>query len=130
AAATDLFDGWLARKLNATSHLGAILDTWSDKAFALLLIVKLTISNNLPISLLLLITIQYLMLPIVGWIYWKRFSRFPVPNSLTKIAAFAAYMTVFVGVTFADKFITVLLGLLIVLLNFAHIATRLFAKST
>ncbi len=32
AAVTDFFDGWLARKLNATSLLGAILDPIADKA--------------------------------------------------------------------------------------------------
>ena len=31
AALTDFFDGWLARKMNTTSTLGAFLDTTADK---------------------------------------------------------------------------------------------------
>lgn len=35
AMTTDIFDGYLARKMNATSKIGAILDPLTDKFFAL-----------------------------------------------------------------------------------------------
>lgn len=35
AMLTDIFDGYLARKLNATSRVGAVLDPLTDKFFAL-----------------------------------------------------------------------------------------------
>ncbi len=41
AAVTDFFDGWLARKLNATSLLGAILDPIADKVLVAAAIVGL-----------------------------------------------------------------------------------------
>jgi CDP-diacylglycerol--glycerol-3-phosphate 3-phosphatidyltransferase len=50
AAITDFFDGWLARKLNATSLLGAILDPIADKALVAAAIVGL-LAVDVPIAL-------------------------------------------------------------------------------
>jgi CDP-diacylglycerol--glycerol-3-phosphate 3-phosphatidyltransferase len=50
AAITDFFDGWLARKLNATSLLGAILDPIADKALVAAGIVGL-LAVGVPIAL-------------------------------------------------------------------------------
>jgi CDP-diacylglycerol--glycerol-3-phosphate 3-phosphatidyltransferase len=47
AAVTDFFDGWLARRLNATSLLGAILDPIADKVLVAAAIVGL-IASGLP----------------------------------------------------------------------------------
>jgi len=41
AAVTDFFDGWLARRMNATSMLGAILDPIADKTLVAAAIVGL-----------------------------------------------------------------------------------------
>lgn len=46
-ATTDLFDGYLARKFNATSNLGKILDAVSDKIFATTAIIPLILTNPL-----------------------------------------------------------------------------------
>jgi CDP-diacylglycerol--glycerol-3-phosphate 3-phosphatidyltransferase len=51
AAITDFFDGWLARKLNATSLLGAILDPIADKALVAATIVGLLASGFSSIAL-------------------------------------------------------------------------------
>jgi CDP-diacylglycerol--glycerol-3-phosphate 3-phosphatidyltransferase len=45
AAITDFFDGWLARRLNATSTLGAILDPIADKTLVAAAIVGLAASD-------------------------------------------------------------------------------------
>ena len=39
AAATDFFDGWLARRLDCASNLGTFLDPLADKVFANILLV-------------------------------------------------------------------------------------------
>lgn len=56
---TDAFDGHLARKWNATSEYGRLLDTISDKMFALGLIIPFLFTNPLIIlpTMLLEITI-------------------------------------------------------------------------
>lgn len=46
---TDAFDGHLARKWNATSEYGRLLDTISDKMFALGLIIPFLFTNSLII---------------------------------------------------------------------------------
>jgi len=55
---TDLLDGFLARKLNAKSEFGTLLDAFTDKVFVLSLIVPLAVLNPVFwISVLFEITI-------------------------------------------------------------------------
>jgi len=57
AALTDFFDGWIARKFNQKTEIGAHLDHIGDKVFVLTSLVALYIENVvgiLPLSLLLL----------------------------------------------------------------------------
>lgn len=51
AAVTDFFDGWLARKLNATSLLGAILDPIADKVLVAAAIVGLIAAGRTELAL-------------------------------------------------------------------------------
>ena len=51
AAITDFFDGWLARRLNATSMLGAILDPIADKALVAGAIVGLLAVGQTSVAL-------------------------------------------------------------------------------
>lgn len=44
ASVTDAFDGWVARKLNQSSRLGAILDPIADKGLLLTAIITLSVS--------------------------------------------------------------------------------------
>lgn len=49
AAITDFFDGFIARKLNMESRLGAILDPIADKILVTATLVLLTSSGNPPL---------------------------------------------------------------------------------
>jgi phosphatidylglycerophosphate synthase len=44
-AATDFLDGWIARRFRATTELGRLLDGVADKAFALAVVVTLTLAG-------------------------------------------------------------------------------------
>ena len=48
AALTDIFDGWIARKLGAVSDFGRLMDALVDKIFILGLLVALMAANCLP----------------------------------------------------------------------------------
>jgi CDP-diacylglycerol--glycerol-3-phosphate 3-phosphatidyltransferase len=56
AALTDFFDGWIARKFNQKTEIGAHLDHIGDKVFVLTTLVAFYLKNTvgiLPLSLLL-----------------------------------------------------------------------------
>jgi CDP-diacylglycerol--glycerol-3-phosphate 3-phosphatidyltransferase len=47
AAFTDFLDGWIARRFGATTELGRLLDGVADKAFALAVVVTLTLTGEM-----------------------------------------------------------------------------------
>ncbi|PAZ07547.1 MAG: hypothetical protein CAK86_00935 [Opitutia bacterium AMD-G1] len=49
AALTDIFDGWIARKLNAVTDFGRLMDALVDKIFILGLLVGLAAIDCLPV---------------------------------------------------------------------------------
>lgn len=56
AAATDFFDGWLARRTNTTTRWGALIDPFADRLFVLVAIVMYVLRGELSVveSLLML----------------------------------------------------------------------------
>lgn len=50
AALTDIFDGWIARKLGAVSDFGRLMDALVDKIFILGLLVALAATDCLPVK--------------------------------------------------------------------------------
>src|SRR5690349_11869820 len=63
AAVTDVLDGWLARKLNVKSRLGALLDPAADKTLMICGFLYYTFARNLP------------NLAIPGWLTFTVFIR-------------------------------------------------------
>jgi CDP-diacylglycerol--glycerol-3-phosphate 3-phosphatidyltransferase len=51
AALTDIFDGWIARKLNAVTDFGRLMDALVDKVFILGLLIGLAAIDCLPVTL-------------------------------------------------------------------------------
>ena len=51
ASATDYLDGYLARKLNQTTRLGALLDPAADRLYILATLIGLAVTGNIPIWL-------------------------------------------------------------------------------
>ena len=54
AAATDFLDGWLARRTNATTRWGALLDPIADRSFVLLAVVTYVLNGGLSFAASLL----------------------------------------------------------------------------
>lgn len=50
AALTDIFDGWIARKLGAVSDFGRLMDALVDKIFIIGLLVALVATDCLPVK--------------------------------------------------------------------------------
>ncbi len=61
ASFTDYLDGWLARKWNATSDLGAMLDQISDKLLVATILVLLCYDHHIPAALVLVLLLRELL---------------------------------------------------------------------
>lgn len=61
ASFTDYLDGWLARKWNATSAFGAMLDQISDKLLVATLLVMLTYDHHIPAALAIVLLLRELL---------------------------------------------------------------------
>lgn len=55
AGASDAVDGWLARRLNSVSELGAALDPVADKLLVAAMFIIFTIQGHLPLWLALIV---------------------------------------------------------------------------
>jgi phosphatidylglycerophosphate synthase len=88
AGASDVLDGWCARRLHAATPTGAVLDAVMDKAFVLAVVLSLVARGILaPTAALLLATRDLAELPlIVRLAVVRRLSEPRRPNRLGKIA--------------------------------------------
>jgi CDP-diacylglycerol--glycerol-3-phosphate 3-phosphatidyltransferase/cardiolipin synthase len=69
AGATDVLDGWYARRFDQVTPTGSVLDGITDKGFALTVVVTLLATGRLsPVSLALLCTRELGELPLVAWL--------------------------------------------------------------
>lgn len=91
AALTDGLDGYIAKRFECATRLGAILDPVADKMLILSVFVMLTMLGEIPLWLLLLVTLRDVS--IVGAyliLNDKKFNRSlrPQPSRLGKINTF------------------------------------------
>lgn len=127
AVLTDVVDGRIARTLGTTSSFGAILDTLSDKIFVLCLLAKLVFNGILPYPLLIIILVQYALIPIGGFLFFRRFDAIPEPGRAARIGAILSIATILVGITVAAPHLTVAVCALAIVANTAHVGVRFCA---
>lgn len=82
AAATDAFDGFLARHFNWRSRFGAIADPLADKALLLTAYLMLTLTGVLPVWLFLLVLGRDLLIVGGALAYHYGIGRFDMQPSL------------------------------------------------
>jgi cardiolipin synthase (CMP-forming) len=79
AAWTDFFDGYLARRLNAVTELGKLLDPLADRVFIVALAVALVAADALPLWLALgLLTRDLLLVGAFPFVDRRGITRIPV----------------------------------------------------
>ena len=111
AAATDLVDGYLARRFRVTSWQGGLLDAIADKLFTLTVLAVLTVNELLwPWQVLVLllrdITVSLLAayIAIIG--EWQSFKK--MPSRFFGRATTAAMFAVFLGaLCFEDHWLAI-----------------------
>ncbi|HXI11413.1 MAG TPA: CDP-alcohol phosphatidyltransferase family protein [Thermoanaerobaculia bacterium] len=98
AAITDGVDGWLARRLNQRSSVGAMLDPAADKVMAILGFVMFTLSDRIPFRLPLWLTftifVRDFMIVVFAYLLFTRIriKRFP-PTISGKVSTVVQVVT-------------------------------------
>jgi cardiolipin synthase (CMP-forming) len=98
-AATDFLDGWIARRFDATTELGRVLDGVADKAFALAVVVTLTWDGAMaPWQGFLVLARDLVVVALAAWLAtrhtWKDIRRMQVrwAGKLTTLCAFLWFL--------------------------------------
>ncbi|KAL9016306.1 MAG: hypothetical protein Q9185_006348 [Variospora sp. 1 TL-2023] len=82
AGATDLVDGWIARKWNLQTVVGTVIDPMADKTLMTVLTVSLAMKGALPIPLAVLILGRDVLLSLAAIYY--RYISLPPPKTLSR----------------------------------------------
>ncbi len=117
AGASDGFDGWLARRFHATSHLGRLLDGIADKAFVLSAVATLAATGHMPWwEGVAVMSRDVVVAAIAAWCAargrWEAF-RHMRPRALgkaTTVAAFLWFLTLLIPGASAFRLPTFLLA--------------------
>lgn len=85
AAATDMLDGYLARKLNQVTEVGKIIDPLADKAAMAVVVIKLYMLNEISAFFFFTVISRDLFIFIGGLIVSRILGRVLPSNKLGKI---------------------------------------------
>jgi cardiolipin synthase len=110
AGATDLLDGWVARRYGLVTATGAALDGVTDKLFITTVAVTLVVSGRLPLEVVLLLSTREIgEAPLVAWFVLSpraraRRAEHPSANALGKIATTLQFVAVAFAIARATAF--------------------------
>ncbi len=92
ATASDFIDGFIARRFNQVTRLGALLDPASDRLFIAACVIGLTVRDMIPVPLLLAVLARDVLLLVIVLVRRIRIRDFPRVNLLGKAATFALFL--------------------------------------
>lgn len=72
SGATDIVDGFIARKFNMVSDLGKILDPIADKVTQIAVIICLTFKYKLMLAIVVLFAVKEMIMGVMGYITLKK----------------------------------------------------------
>jgi cardiolipin synthase len=102
AGATDVVDGYLARRNNWITDLGKILDPFADKLMQCTVLVSLYIKKLIPIWFVIPFFAKEIFTLFIGLIVIKRRSVVVVSKWYGKLTVCLFYLTIVVSVVFAE----------------------------
>ncbi len=123
---SDFLDGFLARRLGATSRLGAILDPVADKVFVNILFLLLYLEKLIPFYFLFVVILRDILIVLGALLLFKRKKGFtPYPLFVGKLCTlflmfflFSAWIHYYFGL-FSTQFLQILtkIGLVLVVVS-------------
>lgn len=102
AGATDVVDGYLARRNNWITNLGKILDPFADKFMQCTVLVSLWIKDIVPLWFVIPFFAKELFTLIIGFIVIRRRSVNVVSKWYGKAAVCLFYATIAISIIFED----------------------------
>ncbi|MBE6593538.1 MAG: CDP-diacylglycerol--glycerol-3-phosphate 3-phosphatidyltransferase [Ruminococcaceae bacterium] len=100
AGATDIVDGYLARRFNWITNLGKILDPFADKFMQCTALICLCIKSFVPLWFVLVFLVKELATLITGLLVIKRRSVVVVSKWYGKAAVCLFYLAIFICIVF------------------------------
>ncbi len=97
ASATDVLDGYIARKYNMTTKVGQLLDPLADKLMQLTVVISLLISEILPLWFVIILAIKEFFLILGGiFLYAKKtYVKSNILGKLNTVVLFIAMVLLF-----------------------------------
>ncbi len=102
AGATDVVDGYLARRNNWISNLGKILDPVADKLMQFTVLICLCIKNYVPLWFVIPFFVKDIFTLLIGAIVIKRRNVAVVSKWYGKLTVCLFYLTIAISVVFKN----------------------------
>ena len=81
AGITDILDGYIARKYNTISKFGSALDPFADKLMLITSLITLTIDKQIPIFIVIIVSLKELLLIITGIIIYLKHEQLIISSN-------------------------------------------------
>ncbi len=118
AGISDVADGYIARRFNLMSKLGAVLDPFADKLMSFTVLITFTSVGLIPIWVLIPMLIKEIVMLMGGAVLYFKHDKSVIPsNKYGKIATFSLYAAIFTIIIRLNLYISIFLLTVTVLLN-------------
>lgn len=120
AGATDVVDGYIARKYKLITKLGIVLDPLADKMMLMTVLVSMTVKGILPLWILIIVALKECSM-ILGALMLHNHHEIVMPANIYGKAATASFYVAILSVAFHFRFYMVFMVLFVLLTIYAFI---------